>query len=272
MLFSVASMAQELEKLDVSREKDGFFSKTVGNSRIEGWVKNGQKDGVWYEYFTQKEMLHYVVQYQKGKKNGCFIETDENGILRKKMEYANDKLEGTSYVWSAGHLSQKNTYKKGELDGIQVACYDNGNNQEVSNYKNGLRDGVTTWYNHDGVKRMMITYKEGAFEGKQETYYQSGGLKSSKMFKNNVEDGESVEYYESGAMKSTATYKKGVLSGKKKTYDDKKQVLDVKEKGKEKEKVQGKEKELKGVGKKVSPNSNTEKIPAGQPIKKVKKG
>ena len=122
---------------------------------------------------------------------------------------------------AGGRLVQKNQYKKGEYHGEQYLYYDNGNNQEISNYKNGKREGVTTWYNRDGAKRMMITYKDGLFEGKQETYYPTGGVKTSKMFKNNVEEGAAFEYYEGGDMKSEATYKKGVLSGKVKTYDEK---------------------------------------------------
>ena len=50
----------------------------------------------------------------------------------------------------------------------------------MSNYKEGQRDGVTTWYDENGKKLMTIDYKAGRFEGKQETFYPNGNLKTSK--------------------------------------------------------------------------------------------
>lgn len=236
MLFSLVSFAQNLETVDVSKESDGLYSRKFGDILIEGQVKNGQKDGVWCEYYVKKEMLHRMAQYQKGKLNGVYIEVDELGALLCKKEYVDDKLEGSAYVWaSGGRLTQKNTYKKGEFHGEQFLYYDNGNSQEISNYKNGKRDGVTTWYNREGAKRMMITYKNGLFDGLQETYYPTGGVKSSKMFKNNVEEGVSTEYYEGGDVKSETTYKNGKVSGKPKTYSEKhpySEKLKEKEQGK----------------------------------------
>lgn len=221
MLFSLSIMAQNAETVDVSKERDGFFSQTFNEFRVEGNVKNGLKDGTWYDFSVKKDLLRRVIQYQKGLMNGVSIEIDENGTLLNKSEYVDGKLNGYSYVWAgAGRVAQKNCYKNGELDGEQTIYYDNGSIQEESFYRNGFRDGVTTWYNREGNKSMMITYKKGLFDGKQETYYPSGSVKATKMYKNNELDGQSIEYYESGDIKSEAVYKNGALSGKVKQYED----------------------------------------------------
>lgn len=256
VLFSLTSVAQTLETLDVSKEPDGFFSQTIKEFRVEGQVKNGKKDGVWYEYYAEKNMLHRLVQYQKGVMNGVSIEVSETGSLLKKMEYENDKLDGISYNWSVdGRLLSKNCYKRGEYDGEQVICYDNGQNQEVSYYKDGKRQGETVWFNRDGAKRMLINYKDGEFDGKQETYYPNGNLKSVKMFKNNVQDGEASEYYESGDVKSMATFKKGVLSGKEKTFPDKHPFA-----GEKKDVVKEKDAKVKSVTSPVKPDASKKTV------------
>lgn len=279
MLFSWVSMAQSIETLDVSKLSDGPYSKVFNEYRIEGQVKNGQKDGFWCEYYTKNEMLHRMIQYHNGTMNGQYLELDDTGALLKQQAYENGKLNGASYIWlQAARLVQKNQYKNGEYDGDQYIYYDNGNKQESASYKNGQRDGQTIWYNRDGAKRMMITYEKGLFEGVQETYYPSGAVMSSKMYKNNVLDGEAVEYYEGGDVKSTATYKKGVLSGKVKTFEEKNPVNDVKiTKDKEKmdSKIIGEEKKISIEGKKdakvVAP-FELKKDKEDNAVKKVKKG
>lgn len=258
MLLSLASVAQNAETLDVSKEKDGFYSQTFGEIRVEGVVKDGVKEGTWCEYYANKNLLHRVLQFHKGEMNGLYLEIDESGNLQKKVEYAKGKQHGSSYSWaSGGRLTKKNTYKDGQLDGEQVLCYENGNNQEVSNYKDGLRDGVTTWFDQTGGKRMMITYKKDLFEGLQETYYASGKLKSSKMFKNNLQDGPCVEYYESGDVKSESNYKKGSLQGKVKNYEDKHPELA----GKVLKKPEKTEKELKKLTNDVKTKQDNQKLP-----------
>jgi antitoxin component YwqK of YwqJK toxin-antitoxin module len=230
MLLSLASVAQNLETVDVSRESDGNYSRVFGEYRIEGQVKNGKKEGTWCEYYAGKNMLRRMAQYDNGKLNGPFIEVDETGSVFKKSDYKDNKLDGALYHWAAGgRLTSLNHFKEGEYHGEQHLYYDNGNHQEVSTYKDGQRDGVTVWYNREGAKRMLITYKDGLFDGKQETYYPNGNIKTSKMYKDNVQEGEAVEYYESGGVKSEAKYKKGALVGKVKNYKETQAVKETKE-------------------------------------------
>ena len=237
LLLSLAAVAQNVETLDVSKEANGHYSKQHGELMIEGEVLNGQKVGTWYEMYANKQLVHRIIQFDKGLKNGVCIEIDETGALVKKNEYAADKLNGTSYSWSrGGRLTSKNSYKNDVLDGEQIQCYEQGNNKEIAHYKNGLRDGLTTWFDQSGMKVMTIEYKNGVFDGKQETFYKTGGVKTSKMFKNNVQDGPAYEYYEGGSPKSECNYKKGKISGNIKTFKDIKPYVGEKTKELEKEK------------------------------------
>ena len=199
-LFAMPVFAQTIESVDVSKAPDGrFTTKANDGSVIEGYVLNGRKDGTWIEYFGSNMYLpNKIVTYEKGRKNGAYIEIDKTGSITKKSEYKDDILDGQTSEWyRGGRMSKLNTYKNGVLDGEQILCYEKGGNLEVSNYKNGQRHGVSTWYYENGNKKMTIEYKDGQFEGKQESFYSDGSLKSE------------------------ATYKGGKLQGSVKTYAEK---------------------------------------------------
>lgn len=264
LLFSLVASAQNLETLDVSHEPEGPAKIEKGDYIFTGTVKNGLKQGTWYEIYASKQLIHKVVVFEQGYRNGLYMEIDETGTLVKKAEYADDLLDGVSYTWyRGGRLSGMNTYKRGILDGEQVKCYEQGGTQEIANYKDGIRDGATTWFDQSGNKKMTIEYKGGKFEGKQETFYSNGQVKSAKMFKDNVQDGESIEYYESGAVKSEAKYKKGTLSGSVKTYQDNDPNANAEKKIKEKDKKDKKD---------VSNGDNDNTVKKQKSTAKVKKG
>lgn len=199
-LFAMPMFAQTIETVDVSKAQDGKYTTKGNDCTIEGMVQNGQKEGTWIEYYLDSYLPKKIVNFEKGKRNGIYIEIDKTGSIVQKAEYKNDVLNGQTSEWyRGGRLSKVHTYKNGQLDGEQVICYEQGGNLEVSQYKEGKRDGETVWFDEKGNKKMRIVYKNGEFDGPQETYYPDGSLKSE------------------------AIYKKGKLQGKKQTYDEKQQ-------------------------------------------------
>ena len=196
-LFAMPIFAQNIENVDVTKAPNGKFTTTIHDCAIEGTVLNGLKDGTWVEYHNGSMHLpKLIVNYEKGKKNGVYIEIDKTGSIVKKAEYKHDVLNGQQGEWyRGGRLSKLNTYKDGILDGEQIICYEKGGNLEVANYKDGLRDGTTTWYSENGQKKMTIEYKKGQFEGRQESFYPDGSLKSEAFYKNGKLQGK-VKTYE----------------------------------------------------------------------------
>ena len=215
-LFALPMFAQTIESIDVKKSPDGKFTAPGNDCTIEGQVQDGQKTGTWIEYYAGTYLPKKIVNYEKGKKNGIFVEIDKTGSITKKAEYKDDVLDGQMSEWyRGGRLSSMHTYKNGQLEGQQVICYEQGGNLEVSHYKGGQRDGVTTWFDEKGNKKMTIEYKNGQFEGKQETFNPDGSLKTQ------------------------ADYKNGKLQGKVKSFDQ----------GQQTEKKEMKEKETKVKGK-----------------------
>lgn len=219
LMLGMASMAQNIATIDVSKNKDGQFTLSTKGSLITGTVLNGLKEGVWIESAQGTEIPKVIIVFSKGKKNGINIEFDRNGTIQKKSEFVNDTLNGSTINYRNGRMASMSTYKMGVLDGMKVTCYENGTRQEESEYKNGKRDGVTTWFSEKGQRIASYSYSNGLFEGPQEIFYPDGVTKSVKMYHNNVLDGEAQEFYESGALKSSTMYNKG-KARKTKEYPD----------------------------------------------------
>ena len=194
-----------------------------------------QKDGTWGdEEFAKWCCAHnmkwndsnfYISDNVTSLSNCCV----RQGSIIKKVEYLNDKMNGTLFKYKNSILVERVDYQEGVKNGESVIYYEKGTIMESSNYKNDQRDGVTIWYaNRDknqGEKVAMYTYKEGVFDGVQETYFEDGAVKTKKTFSGNILEGPAYEFYEDGSLKTEANYKKGELKGKVKEYPQGKKFL-----------------------------------------------
>lgn len=228
-MFCVSMYAQTMDKIVLSGKPDGDFTQTSNGVNIYGKVLAGQKTGTWTETYANSELPHFIVQFDNNKKNGLYLEFDRQGSIVKKVEYLNDKMNGTLFKYKNSILVERVDYQEGVKNGESVIYYEKGTIMESSNYKNDQRDGVTIWYaNRDknqGEKVAMYTYKEGIFDGVQETYFEDGAVKTKKTFSGNILEGPAYEFYEDGSLKTEANYKKGELKGKVKEYPQGKKFL-----------------------------------------------
>lgn len=228
-MLCVAGFSQTIDKIVLNGKPDGDFSHTTNGVNIYGKVLAEQKTGTWTETYANTELPHYIIQFDKNKRNGLYLEFDKQGGIIKKVEYANDMMHGTLYKFKNSVILERVDYQEGVKNGESVIYYEKGTMMESSHYKNNQRDGITIWYaNRDktqGEKVAMYTYKEGVFDGIQETYFEDGKVKTQKRFSNNVQEGPAYEFYEDGSIKTEATYKNGEQKGKTKEYPQGKKFL-----------------------------------------------
>ena len=155
VLLAMPMFAQTIETVDVKQAPNGPFTTTTNECTINGNVENGQKVGIWIEYFNGNSYLpKKIASYEKNKLHGLYVEIDKTGAITKKAEYKHGLLDGQMSEWyRGGRLSKLNSYKNGEKDGLQITCYEKGGNLEEAVYKNGLRNGLTVWYYEGGGRR-----------------------------------------------------------------------------------------------------------------------
>ena len=221
--------AQTIDKVSVVGAPDGDFIQDNKGVKIYGKVLGEQKSGTWTETYVNSELPHFIIQYANDNKDGIYLEFDKQGTIVKKAEYKNNLLDGTSCKYKNAVLLERIDYQAGKKHGESKIFYEKGTLMELSNFKDGQRDGVTMWYankdKNQGEVVAMYTYKEGVFEGVQETYYENGALKTQKMFSNNVPNGPSYEFYEDGSLKAESVFKEGEQKGKTKEFAQGKKFL-----------------------------------------------
>jgi antitoxin component YwqK of YwqJK toxin-antitoxin module len=112
--------------------------------------------------------------------DGIFQAHWSNGNLRYEWYYKDGKRAGT--------LKQITNYKNGKKDGPWIAWWYNGVKWYERTYKDGEKDGLwVEWYENER-KAAEETYKDGKRHGLRTRWYGSGEKKSKKTFK----DGEMI--------------------------------------------------------------------------------
>lgn len=192
--------------------KDGMYNgdyKYLKNNRLkeEGTYKEGRKDGVYKEYYSDGVALKKEAPFKEGKLNGIVKTYYTNGKLETEKGYAMSIEDGVErdYDYESGEITTDRNYKNGVLHGSQIAHY--GSNigdfiQRVT-YENGkmtgsfseiFTDGTikkTGKYNKDGEKdgewleRDDFPNDKGKFSGKR-TLYKDGEIIKEEIIKDFV--------------------------------------------------------------------------------------
>jgi len=91
----------------------------------------------------------------------------------------------------------------------EINYWDNGNLRNVSNYKDGEKEGINKDYYQNGELQEIGGYKNGEKNGEWKEYYRTGQLKGISSYKDGTSIGESKSYNEKGKLLSTTSYKNG---------------------------------------------------------------
>ena len=157
----------------VAEFKDGMYHGTYqyfrnNKLREEGTYKNGRKDGVYKEYYSDGTNLQREVPFTDGKLNGVIKTYYTSGKLESEKGYAMGVEHGVErrYDYQTGQMTSNRNYFEGRQDGPQVshissnigqyvetACFDKG--KRVGEYLEVFDDGTLKTkgqYNDNGNK------------------------------------------------------------------------------------------------------------------------
>lgn len=93
-------------------------------------------------------------------------------------------------------------------DSTIITYYDNGTKSVMYTLKDGKRDGVERFYNHDGSIRYEYTYKAGVLDGTAKFYYDSGALYTKTIYAHGTFI-ENIVYNEDGSLSAISKLEKG---------------------------------------------------------------
>lgn len=139
------------------------YKKGVGNTILEeGFMRNGQKTGLWCSYKKQYIFPDQMVSYENGMRNGPYYEFTERGTVTLKANYLNNKLHGYWATFKFSKPTAVANYVNGQLDGAYQEFDDRNNYMTVETmYKNGKQDGHKRFFDENGKITMEYEYKNG---------------------------------------------------------------------------------------------------------------
>ena len=134
-----------------------------------------------------------------------------NLIDRGGLKYApNDDEPYTGSVFDLYKNGQKKLdgrYKEGLINGVWTYYHENGQKNYEGTCKDGKKDGLWTHWHENGQKEYEGTYKDGQLNGIWNGWYSNGNNRFTSRLKDNVKIGECTYWYDNGVKKTTGNYK-----------------------------------------------------------------
>ena len=115
--------------------------------------------------------------------------------------------------------TQKSTWRDGVREGMTWWYNDHGGIKSQVNFKNGKEEGLYTSFYDNGKKRLEVPYVHGQKHGLQIIYYDNGVKGAEVMYVNGRKEGVEKEWDHEGDLYSEVYYKNNYKVGLKKYYD-----------------------------------------------------
>ncbi len=192
------------------------FSKTFYNNKdntleTEGSYIRNKPVGVWKYYHPNGKLKKQQTYNNNGELEGESTEYFENGKTETVEYYSNNKINGTSKMYSDdGVLWQEYVHKKGKL--MEYRAYRKNGEKICDNKINGKNFSVVL-YHPNGIKRREGKVSDGELEGPWKDYNSYGVLFREANYKEGQYDGKYTEYYANGKVHIERHYTAGNENG-----------------------------------------------------------
>ncbi len=217
-----------------------------GDLRLLESYKNGAPHGKWWgKVRSNRGDYEYTNFYKEGEPTGKWTEVNENGTLKKEVEYSNKDTYVKREYYRNGKLHREVRVKNGKYNGISKEFSDTGVISEENDYKddeiiskktyhdNGRPN--QTWhlvkdqlhgkylsFNSDGEKQVEGNYTYGLRDGVWKYYHQDKDnlLQREVTYVGGNKEGVFKSYYRSGKVASEGFYKNDQMDGLWKYYTE----------------------------------------------------
>ena len=214
--------------------KAEYYNKN-GMLLAKGKYKEGEKDGIWYDFDASGRLSHKFT-YKNGKKAGIQESYYPNGHLRLRSEiYEDVVVDGVNYptlevgtrlsYYENGVKQSEIEFEKGKPTGESKRWNNTGHLSSVSTMINdsikkteyfGVNEN-TSLIVHE-VKRIENGYLKYHKQGKTIHYYENGEIKSEENYVNGKLEGSFVRYHPNGKIWEKGERKNGEIIGSFESY------------------------------------------------------
>lgn len=209
--------------------------------KLHGWFGEYSTEGKLIEEGVAT-MGKFDGEYKKYRTNGAFDLIDKycmGDLLETKKFWENGNI-GIHTVFTKNEPIFQNTWqssKSGKLylhaqyDSDKkpislVYFYENGNKEYDLHFKKGLLNGVNIAYYENGEIRIKELYIGGKLHGPSRGYYDNGTLMVLETYRSDKLDGVFESYNKDGSLFATGTFSKGKVNSMCK-YDKKGKQVNV---------------------------------------------
>jgi antitoxin component YwqK of YwqJK toxin-antitoxin module len=112
--------------------------------------------------------------------------------------------------FTGGKLRSEFIMEKGsEQNGVLKKYGYDGRITSVAHIKNGVNDGMETWYDKKGRILMKVPYVNGKKDGIQKAFYPNGDVMVATTYQNGIKHGKAVAYNKDGSIHRQAMFQRG---------------------------------------------------------------
>jgi len=170
--------------------KDGPYTAYFQNGEIfeKGTVKNHKHGVEWIRY------------YENGKEEWNERFKDDNGL--------------TLWYYEDGQISDSTNFINRKAEGKVKKWHQNGKIEEISYWKNGMRNGSSESFYENGILKLRTNWTAGKHDGKYESWYENGKKEQICFYKDGLQDGRLQQWYSNGNTQGILNYNLGKINGK----------------------------------------------------------
>ncbi|HRE73256.1 MAG TPA: hypothetical protein PK798_09680 [Flavobacteriales bacterium] len=181
-----------------------------GKTRSKGTMKNGKRSGKCTSWFENGQINEEEEFDDDGKGNGVQKEYDEDGKLIVETELKKGNLVAYKYVDKSGKVLSEGREEKGKM--LFRGYYASGEMFSKGDVVKGNRDGIWSYYTHQGVLYKEEVYKETQITERR-LLFPNGAIKEMIRYKDGMEEGAYEQWYFNGKYASTGWFNKGERNG-----------------------------------------------------------
>jgi antitoxin component YwqK of YwqJK toxin-antitoxin module len=189
-----------------------------GVRKEEGYGSAGDVEGPYFEFAANGDTVERLF-YVNDDLHGWQYYIGLNGKLERRLHYDYGDLLIEVMIDSNGVAHDSLSYNQlNRKDGVD---YPNGTRYYESEFKNGKRNGITSWYYGNGQLSQQGNYINSVADGEFKKFYPDGTVSSTYSYVMGTRHGKVVNFHENGKVEELFHYNYGTLEGPDSVFNDK---------------------------------------------------
>ncbi len=202
-----------INRTDAKGLKQGVWEKFYSNDVLYARTKfrNGQPVDTAMYYYASGKMKAMLIYKAKSNQKYSVMFSESGKKLGTGYYLGIEKDSLWNYYDEQGGISMTEFYRKGIPNGTWKVYFPGGKETQVTQWKEGKKEGTQTDFFETGVIQKQMTFKADIANGPFLFNFSNGKTWIRGTYKNGDKEGSWLYYNENGTVEKQEDYKKGVL-------------------------------------------------------------